>query len=173
MVELVLDGVDTAASIRLNDHVVGQVNNQFRRFSFVVSSLLQPANNVLAITIQGSLSRASPPLFPLATPVIQALSPMLRLRRQAIHTLSRPAPSSTALITLTSCGSGLPTPDGIGGQLWVQLPTHLAQCQLHVPCLHCRHLSWTLHSTLTSPPCRSHWHLARVAASGHPARSPH
>jgi len=51
-VELVFDGLDTIASIWLNDKLIGKTNNMFIPFRFDVTPLLKPRNNSLLVKFE-------------------------------------------------------------------------------------------------------------------------
>jgi beta-mannosidase len=57
--DLVADGLDTVATIRLNDRLVGRTANQHRGYRFDVSALLRDGENVLRIEFEGPVTAAS------------------------------------------------------------------------------------------------------------------
>ncbi|MGA1979213.1 MAG: glycoside hydrolase family 2 protein [Sedimentisphaerales bacterium] len=57
-VELVFDGLDTIASIWLNDKLIGKTNNMFIPFRFDVKSLLKPQNNSLSVKFEPAVQYA-------------------------------------------------------------------------------------------------------------------
>ena len=59
MYELILDGVVTAAEVRVNDHVVGYTNDMHMGFAFDITSAVNPsATNTLEIEITNAISYA-------------------------------------------------------------------------------------------------------------------
>lgn len=57
-VELVFDGLDTIASIWLNDKLIGKTNNMFIPFRFDVTSVLKPRNNSLLVRFEPAIEHA-------------------------------------------------------------------------------------------------------------------
>jgi beta-mannosidase len=57
-VELVFDGLDTIASIWLNDKLIGKTNNMFIPFRFDVKSLLKPRENWLLVKFESATQYA-------------------------------------------------------------------------------------------------------------------
>ncbi|XP_029982168.1 beta-mannosidase [Sphaeramia orbicularis] len=58
-VVLVLDGVDTVASVQLNGFTLGGTDNMFRSYAFSVRPLLKEAENVLSISLASPVLYAS------------------------------------------------------------------------------------------------------------------
>ena len=56
--ELIFEGLDTIASIWLNDKVIGKTNNMFIPFRFDVTDLLKPQNNSLLVKFDSSVKHA-------------------------------------------------------------------------------------------------------------------
>jgi beta-mannosidase len=84
-VDLVADGLDTVATIELNDTVVAHTANMHRSYRFPVARLLQPGENRLAITFAAGIAaaeRASAELGP--RPYISA-HPFNALRKMACN----------------------------------------------------------------------------------------
>jgi len=57
-VDLVFDGLDTVASIWLNDKLIGKTNNMFIPFRFDVTSVLKPRNNSLLVRFEPAIEHA-------------------------------------------------------------------------------------------------------------------
>ena len=57
-VDLVFDGLDTIASIWLNDKLIGKTNNMFIPFRFDVTSFLKPRNNSLLVKFEPAIEHA-------------------------------------------------------------------------------------------------------------------
>ena len=53
-VELVCDGLDTLAEVKINGQLVGQANNAFRQYRWEVKGLLTPGQNELEITFSSA-----------------------------------------------------------------------------------------------------------------------
>lgn len=49
-VDLVFEGLDTLATVRLNGHVLGKTNNMFREWRFDARKQLKPGKNILEVT---------------------------------------------------------------------------------------------------------------------------
>ena len=50
-IELVFDGIDTYAEVRLNGQVVGKTENMFRQYRFPIAQLLKVGTNSIVVTI--------------------------------------------------------------------------------------------------------------------------
>ncbi|GAI22013.1 unnamed protein product, partial [marine sediment metagenome] len=57
-IDLVFDGLDTIASIWLNNRLIGRANNMFIPFRFDVSGKLQPKNNSLLVKFDPAVRHA-------------------------------------------------------------------------------------------------------------------
>lgn len=57
-IDLVFDGLDTIASIWLNNKLVGRTNNMFIPFRFDVTKLLKPRNNTLLVKFEPAVQYA-------------------------------------------------------------------------------------------------------------------
>ncbi|MHC4160094.1 MAG: beta-mannosidase, partial [Planctomycetota bacterium] len=56
--DLVFDGLDTIASIWLNDKLIGKTNNMFIPFRFDVTQNLKPQNNTLLVKFESAIQHA-------------------------------------------------------------------------------------------------------------------
>src|ERR1700736_1613413 len=54
-IELVADGLDTVAEVRLNDVLIGQTDNMFIRYRFDVRAAIKPIGNVLEVRFTSPL----------------------------------------------------------------------------------------------------------------------
>lgn len=58
-IDLVCEGLDTLATVRLNGSVVGRADNMFRRWTFPVRDQLKPGTNVLEIAFRSPVRELS------------------------------------------------------------------------------------------------------------------
>lgn len=59
-IDLVFDGLDTFANVYLNDHLLAQTDNEFRRWRIPVKQLLQTGPNTLRVVFHSPIAKMLP-----------------------------------------------------------------------------------------------------------------
>jgi beta-mannosidase len=73
-VDLVFDGLDTFADVYLNEHLIAQTDNMFRRYRFPVKQFLQAGSNTLRVVFHSPITKMLPYVksLPYVLPAISA-----------------------------------------------------------------------------------------------------